>query len=280
MIAKLIVRGPTREIAIQKLHAALSDYEIAGPVTNVEFLKRVCQTPAFIAGDVETGFISKWRKDLFDQIAIEPEVYVQAAIGTFLHEAATLQDGTAIRSSCQSGFVSNSQARNFCFGPNRVESTTNTAQIVVELKSLSTGLFDVNVDGTAYTSVASEWDSSDMNLTSYFLHTRLDTRVVTDGENLTLFQQGRQYRLRLATPRWTEKALGIKDVAHSVLAPMPCKILEVEVVEGDNVKKDQPLIVIESMKMETVIRSPQDGVVSKVVHGQGVRLNRYHRPTS
>lgn len=51
---------------------------------------------------------------------------------------------------------------------------------------------------------------------------------------------------------------------------MPCKVLRVEVEEGQEVKKDQPLVVIESMKMETVIRSPHDGVIAKVVHGKGV----------
>ena len=39
---------------------------------------------------------------------------------------------------------------------------------------------------------------------------------------------------------------------------------------GQAVKEDQPLVVIESMKMETVIRSPMDGVVKKIVHGKGV----------
>ena len=35
-------------------------------------------------------------------------------------------------------------------------------------------------------------------------------------------------------------------------------------------KKDQALLVIESMKMETVIRSPGEGlVVKRIVHGQG-----------
>ena len=67
-----------------------------------------------------------------------------------------------------------------------------------------------------------------------------------------------------------DKALGIKDVANSVLAPMPCKILRVEVKQGESVQKDQPLVVIESMKMETVIRSPHNGVISKVVHQTGV----------
>ncbi|KAK5687869.1 hypothetical protein LTS12_028969, partial [Elasticomyces elasticus] len=66
-----------------------------------------------------------------------------------------------------------------------------------------------------------------------------------------------------------DKALGFKDVTNSVLAPMPCKILRVEVQAGDTVKQDQPLVVIESMKMETVIRSPQQGTISRVVHQQG-----------
>jgi 3-methylcrotonyl-CoA carboxylase alpha subunit len=51
---------------------------------------------------------------------------------------------------------------------------------------------------------------------------------------------------------------------------MPCKILRVDVQPGDVVKKDQALLVIESMKMETVVRSPADDlVVKRVVHGQG-----------
>jgi 3-methylcrotonyl-CoA carboxylase alpha subunit len=40
-------------------------------------------------------------------------------------------------------------------------------------------------------------------------------------------------------------------------------------VEGESVKKDQPLVVIESMKMETVIRSPSDAKVKRIVHGKG-----------
>jgi 3-methylcrotonyl-CoA carboxylase alpha subunit len=35
----------------------------------------------------------------------------------------------------------------------------------------------------------------------------------------------------------------LKDVANSVLAPMPCKILRNEVKEGDEVEKDQALVV-------------------------------------
>jgi len=106
-------------------------------------------------------------------------------------------------------------------------------------------------------------------LTSFYPHTRLATTFIRDEDRLTLFHLGRQHRLKLAMPEWTKKALGVKDVANSVLAPMPCKVLRVEVEEGQEVKKDQALVVIESMKMETVIRSPSHGIVKRIVHGKG-----------
>ena len=279
MIAKLIVSGPNRAIAIQKLHSALEQYEVAGLVTNIEFLKAVCSHPSFVAAQVETGFISKHSDKLFAERLTAPEVYVQAALGLFFLEAAASQgNGGAPFGIPQTGFAAMAQRRFWGFLPNKRLGSNETAETSVTVDVLDTGLFDVTVGGTpaTYRSVASSWDSQARKVTSFFPHTRLETRVIDDGKgNLTLFQQGQQFRLRCATPKWVEKALGIKDTAHSVLAPMPCKVLRVEAKAGDRVKKDQVLVVIESMKMETVIRSPQDGVISRVVHQQGVSASSY-----
>jgi 3-methylcrotonyl-CoA carboxylase alpha subunit len=270
MIAKLIVQGPTRTIAIHKLYAALEKYEIAGLVTNVEFLKKVCNNPAFLAGDVETGFITKQKEDLFTNPPLAPEIYAQAAIGSFFLGGAALQDGQDASPLPQAGFISTGQSRSFNFTANNTNPATVAEEKTVQLTQLNTGLFEVTIDGTTYHAIASSWNSETRIVMSFFPHMRIETRIIDHEGNLTLFQQGEQYRLRCTTPRWVEKALGIKDTAHSVLAPMPCKILRVEAKAGDHVKKDQVLVVIESMKMETVIRSPQDGVISRVVHQQGV----------
>ena len=269
MIAKLIVHGSSREVAIQKLHAALSEYEIVGPFTNIEFLKKVCKTPAFIAGEVETGFIIKHKDDLYREIKITPEVFAQAALGTYFLEAIS-SHGQTFNSGPRIGFSSSMQNRDFRFSVHKGDGTSSGSDCVVSIQTVANGLFDISVDGTSFPSIASRWDSEASVVISYFPHTRLETRLINDDANLTLFQQGQQYRLRLATPSWVEKALGVKDNAHSVLAPMPCKILKVQVDEGESVKKDQPLVVIESMKMETVIQSPQDGIISRIVHRQGV----------
>jgi len=47
-------------------------------------------------------------------------------------------------------------------------------------------------------------------------------------------------------------------------APMPGTVLEVHVAEGDTVSAGDPLLTLEAMKMETVVRAPVDGAVEEV----------------
>jgi acetyl/propionyl-CoA carboxylase alpha subunit len=69
MIAKLIIRGKDRDDAIAKADKALRETVLLGCKTNTAFLRRLIQHPAFIAGDVHTGFL-----DANPQIAAEPEM--------------------------------------------------------------------------------------------------------------------------------------------------------------------------------------------------------------
>lgn len=51
---------------------------------------------------------------------------------------------------------------------------------------------------------------------------------------------------------------------NKVTAPMPGLILEVKVSEGENVSRGQPLMIIEAMKMENVVKSPCDGQIKTI----------------
>ena len=53
--------------------------------------------------------------------------------------------------------------------------------------------------------------------------------------------------------------------ATTVEAPMPGKILNIKVSEGQAVKFGETVIVMEAMKMETEIVAPADGTVSKIL---------------
>ncbi len=49
-----------------------------------------------------------------------------------------------------------------------------------------------------------------------------------------------------------------------VRAEMAGKVLELCVAEGDSVSEDQDLVIIESMKMQIPVGSPEEGTVRKI----------------
>ncbi|WP_293393604.1 biotin carboxylase N-terminal domain-containing protein [Nevskia sp.] len=91
MIAKLIVHGTDRSEALARADHALRDTVLLGCKTNIGFLRRLIAHPAFVAGDVHTGFL-----DANPQIAAEPELApstLQALLAAASLSTKTMRDG-------------------------------------------------------------------------------------------------------------------------------------------------------------------------------------------
>jgi 3-methylcrotonyl-CoA carboxylase alpha subunit len=88
MIAKLIVHAANRRAAARALGAACASVEIWPVRTNAAFLWRVTSDPAFVAGEIDTGFIE--RRAAFLIPAAEPsDEIVRAAARALLPEDTT-----------------------------------------------------------------------------------------------------------------------------------------------------------------------------------------------
>jgi len=59
----------------------------------------------------------------------------------------------------------------------------------------------------------------------------------------------------------------------TINAPLPGKILNINVSEGQKVKKGDVLFILEAMKMENEVMAPQDGIVSKIAVSKGAQVN-------
>jgi acetyl/propionyl-CoA carboxylase alpha subunit len=96
---------------------------------------------------------------------------------------------------------------------------------------------------------------------------RLDERrapvfVFLDGDVAHVHALGRTWRLEIVDP--AERSQRAAEHADVVTAPMPGSVVAVPVAAGDAVSVGQPLVVIESMKMQSELVATRDGVVARL----------------
>jgi len=70
--------------------------------------------------------------------------------------------------------------------------------------------------------------------------------------------------VRRAKPRLVRAGVASRRGEGRIKPPMPGKVVEVHVAEGDEVTEGQTLVVLEAMKMQNDLKSPVAGVVRKV----------------
>ncbi|NNK47567.1 MAG: acetyl-CoA carboxylase biotin carboxylase subunit [Gemmatimonadetes bacterium] len=62
LLGKLIAHGSSREEALGRAYQALEEFIIEGVKTTIPFLREVLRHPEFVAGNVDTHFLERWRE--------------------------------------------------------------------------------------------------------------------------------------------------------------------------------------------------------------------------
>jgi 3-methylcrotonyl-CoA carboxylase alpha subunit len=72
---------------------------------------------------------------------------------------------------------------------------------------------------------------------------------------------------------WRKQAVaGGAGGSGAILAPMPGKVIAVEVAQGETVAKGQKLLTLEAMKMEHSLTAPFDGTVAELNTTAGAQV--------
>jgi 3-methylcrotonyl-CoA carboxylase alpha subunit len=114
------------------------------------------------------------------------------------------------------------------------------------------------------------------NSLTIIIDNRTTTAYIAKSENkLYVHLKGRVIELMLADTKqksYSKEGMefGAKD---EIVTPMPGKIVQILAKEGDTVKPKQPLVIVESMKMENEIKSAIDGIVLAVNFKPGDLVN-------
>ena len=261
MIAKLIAHDVTREEACGRLAGMVDEVRVWPVKTNAGFLRRAVLHPQFIAGHVYTGFIEDHLEALVPASA-DPLAGLFAALTTLDLGPASQGDGDPF--SARDGFRLNRDPALRCW----YEVEGETVEVAVEplaegvaarMGGLRAAVQDLGaaggVTGFEFQALAEDgpvYGSTERLEGGLLVAVRGESRFFAD--------------LR---PEAAAEGLEAGDV---IKAPMPGKVLAVNVSAGDTVAKGQALVVLEAMKMEHGLAAPRDGVIGEVSVEAGAQV--------
>jgi 3-methylcrotonyl-CoA carboxylase alpha subunit len=94
-----------------------------------------------------------------------------------------------------------------------------------------------------------------------------DGRAIATREAVHVFLDGAHHVFTVVDPYLPTSESA--DSHGGLTAPMPGRILSVLVKEGERVSRGAPLMIMEAMKMEHTVKAPADGIVEKLMCGEG-----------
>ena len=259
MLAKIITHAPTRSYAIEKMKEALQSTLLMGNTNNIWYLKNLLKNRDFKAGKINTDFCEVFKAPVPTPTTTE-SVAAAILIWQFQNKPHTSNVWGEI------GFFRfNKQVR----------------------YSINDQLFEINYQKEKEQlsfSLKKETPKtiSDVLIEEHNIEFSLDNIklqfnwVITPDNELLLERGVENWKViphhQLPKNSADKKPLASNLNGSGVKAPIPGKIIEIAVQEGQHIKAGDTLMVLEAMKMENSIVMPQDGIVKKILIEQGYQV--------
>ncbi len=253
MIAKLVAHGSNRSEALDVLYNALDETQIAGPQTNVAFLKALCASEDFRENRFNTGFIDA----NIEALTVPPagqrdamaalgairliERRVEAREGVEMHDTPwSVTDGFQLGAVRETGIdiMANGEGMSF------VTEWADGAPAIV---------LGPEADG---------WPE-------------VDALLVDVDDSVIVLADG--WQVRVSRPDYSAAAFDDDEDGAVVRSPMHGKLLDLFVAAGDTVARGDRLAIVEAMKMEHSLVANSDGEVAEILAAPGDQVGEGQR---
>ena len=259
MLAKLVVKGKNRSQCIGTMIKALNSYYLRGFNNNIKFLISIFNSKNFSSGDIHTGLLDQEYSEGYNY----PKPSNKLIKRIFIPVAAYIGYKYLKNDNHNSFKVKNESyvlnLNNKKYQIKIKEGKKNLIKLIyknslIRLKSswnINEPIINIEINKKKY---LLQFDKFRNHLTVTYLDTFVDF-VFYDKETAKFDK----YMIE-------EEAT---DLSKFLLAPMPGKIVSINIKDGQKVKSGENLLVLEAMKMENLITSTKDTKIKKI----NVKLN-------
>lgn len=260
MLAKIIAWAPDRDEARRRLVRAIEHTAIFGFETNLAFLRLLLERPEVVAGDLDTGLITR----VFDELPfaeISSRTWAEAALVRHELERAVRDEAARIAGSHAAATGPWMRRGGWRLGdpaPSVYDlvSGEHTARVRVWPDPLRVAVDD---DSAAPASIRLDGGTATIGIGGLVR----TFPVVDAGGLLWLSAEGDTVRVREALV--DHGADRTADASPTVASPLPGTVVAVSTTDGATVEVGDPLVAVEAMKMEHVLRASVAGVVRLAV---------------
>ncbi|MDH3637682.1 MAG: acetyl/propionyl/methylcrotonyl-CoA carboxylase subunit alpha [Gammaproteobacteria bacterium] len=260
LIAKLVAWGENREAAVKRLELALKATLVTGVSTNLRFLEQLTGQSAVLNGEYDIRFVDRHGAELNGRLEpASPELVAVASCAVLLDRE---ERARALAASCSdphspwhwtNGWRLNEPSRSV------LEFLDHDAHIRVNTVRRGDGIEVFQNDRRVYVRAARV---DDVELAVEIDGSQTTALVARDGRAIWALYRGQRARLSLLDPAARTQA-GVS--AHGeFIAPMPGRVVKLNVSDGEPVESGAALMVLEAMKMEHTICAPQAGTITRI----------------
>ena len=273
LLAKAIVYAHDRSEAASTLAQALASSRIEGVSTNVGFLRRCLLDPAFESGDVHVGLIAERGAELTSRAPAIERAALVAALQPLLLGAQNsddpwrMLDGWRLNSAPRLRFMFEHRGESVSVDLAPAPASAN--RMLRERAGVRTAgmAFAATVNGR--TQMIACVDCAAQFVTLIDVQGLFSAQITMAGDSAHIAVDGAM--IELAPPGASAEHQGL-EAGDEIKAPLPGKIVAINVAPGDGVTKGQGLIALEAMKMEHALKAPRDGVIASVSASVGEQV--------
>jgi 3-methylcrotonyl-CoA carboxylase alpha subunit len=255
MIAKIIVHEQTREKSVAKMKEALGNTLLHGIRSNLTLLRNIAADPLFLQNKISTHTIAE-KLDYWTTESCDVDLYpLMAGLFMWLERFHTNHSNNGWRMAGEETIQVNGISHLVFYYPRGSDG------IFMEVDKTTLIINGIGVNGNLISAI---WNNKPY--TFVFNHAGRDTMFLMDGGNYHLVLPEIVPQPKIQVDAEFRKVLDLK-------ASLFGRVLRVNVSEKQKVKMGDPLMVLESMKMENTILAPVDTIVSRINVKEGDQVS-------